>query len=135
MFACVGRWLSARVIATAPASATMRLATAIPKFVSLFPCMFVLLTSKAGPVLWRLPRNKNSIRSKTQSGRRRLVLGGRAKVRRRGDLFRSVAERRDRRRAAKASRGRSPSHVAVSRRVNKTRTGDDDPTLLDEVAV
>jgi putative SOS response-associated peptidase YedK len=33
-----------------------------------------------------------------------------------------------------ASRGRSPSHVAVSRRVNKTGSGDDDPTLIDEVA-
>jgi hypothetical protein len=63
MFASVGRRLSARPIATVP-TATMRLATAIPKL-SLFNCMFVLLASKQGVG----SRVTKSIESKTQRGR------------------------------------------------------------------
>jgi hypothetical protein len=45
-----------------------------------------------------------------------------------------MAERRGWHRAAKASCRGSPLHVAGIAPVNKTGTGDDDPTLLDEVA-
>ena len=44
-----------------------------------------------------------------------------------------MAERQDRYRTSKASPEDRLRMWPVSRRVNKTGTGDDDPTLIDEV--